>query len=115
MKCWETDCEAERVDGKPYCKDHKRKKQLNTFKEIGIGTAGILFGITIFILVVSVIIIGIVDAVNDPNINTKTLDNLCIKEYGNQSKFYKEDIPNNNIICVNPIIDSDTVSKAREE
>lgn len=102
MKCWEIDCEAERYKNSPCCKDHLKKKRIEEFKKIGTGTAGILFGIAIFIGVIAIIIGGIVESINEPNINIKTLDNLCKEKFGENSVFLKEE--NYNLICATPNI-----------
>lgn len=95
MKCWEHDCEAERIKDKPYCKDHKRKNQIEKYKEIGVGT----FGISIFIVIIFFIIASIVFAVGDPNINKETLDNTCSLIYGKNHYFLEQDYDKKQIVC----------------
>lgn len=111
MKCWEHDCEAERIKDKPYCKDHKRKNQIEKYKEIGVGTLGFLIGISIFIAVIFFIIASIVFLVGEPNINKETLDNTCSLIYGKNHYFLEQDYDKKQIVCA---IKAHPVDKTKE-
>lgn len=108
IQCIKSGCEQERVEYRSYCKHHLRRDRQKQFKEVGLGFLGLTIGLLLIIGFITMAIFWIVSMINEPNISVKTLDNICIQKYGNNSQFHQEDYKKNDIECVIKIIGDGT-------